>query len=203
MSRDVADVMADLDAAQEQEQGADEVIVNEVVEDSPDDDEAPGFMGYDDWIAAGKDPDDYRGKNAYKAQYDNIQANKELKGELGDMKTMLNEVVSAAEQTRRDQIVAHKQELQAALDAKIEELHPKDAIEEQKKIDAIDTTPAPQAPHPMMQALVSDNPMIDQKSPDYNEDFAIDFWSYHDAQLLALGGDKRELPLRRLKSCKR
>lgn len=194
MPRPVEEIAADLDSLEAEEQGT--VNEGEVIKDEGNEEQEgspPGYLSHDEWIAAGKDPDDYRGKNAYKAQYDGIQDNKALKADIQGLKGMLTDVVDAAEQTRLNQAAAHKAELEAKLAEHLEMDRAKEAVATQNEINAIDDTPKPTAPHPMIANLITANPLIDQSSNEYNEEFALDFWSYHDAEVKALGGHEKNL----------
>ncbi len=198
MARSAEEIAADLDAAQLEEQGN----LPEGDVDNPDnnqEEELPGFMSHEEWIAAGKDPDEYKGKNAYKKEFDRIKANREenkaLSNDLKEIKGTLNAVVDAAEETRLNQLAAHKAEKQAILDEKIDTLSPKEAIEEQREIDAIDDSPKEtQKINPVITTFITDNPLIDEKSDQYNAEFAADVIAYHNAGIDALsGGGQRQV----------
>lgn len=198
MPRTTEEIAADLDAIEAEDK---EVVVDDnadAQEDDHEDDKGanedpPGYISHEDWIAAGKDPDDYRGKNAYKVMYDGIQDNKALRGEIHDMKGMLTDVVDAAEQTRINQLADHKLKEQAILDEKLDTMEPKEAIDAQRKIDAIDDTPKGPKVNPVISTFITQNSILDPQSPDYNADFAADMISFHNAGADAMGG--RNAPL--------
>lgn len=188
MPRTPEEIATDLDAAEAADKLGKEIDELEAPEEEDDDNQdPPGYMTHDEWITAGKDPDDYKGKNAYKATYESIQTNKALKTEMQGMKTLLTDVVDAAEATRLKQAADHKVREQAILDEKMDTMEPKEAIAEQRKIDAIDDTPKVQI-NPVITTFITQNPILDPQSPDYNADFAADHISFHNAGADAMGG---------------
>ena len=60
----------------------------------------PGHLSYEDWIAQGKDPSDYKGENAYKSEYERIQEIKELKSDSKEMKKHMQTLVEMAQQQK-------------------------------------------------------------------------------------------------------
>ena len=191
MNRTPEEIATDLDAAESDDK------INAPETDPPKetgnkDDNPPGYMNHEEWIAAGKNPDDYRGKNAYNVMYEGIQENKALRADIKGMKGLLTDVVDAAEQTRLKQAADHKVREQAILDEKMETMEPKEAIEAQRKIDAIEGSPGVQI-NPVITTFITQNPIIDPKSPDYNADFAADHVSFHNTGAEALGGRTAQL----------
>lgn len=190
MARSQEDIAADLDALEASDRSdADDVEDGQGDGDQTDDNQdPPGYMNHEEWIAAGKNPDDFRGKNAYKSQYDNIQDNKSLKNDVQELKGMLTDVVDAAEETRQQQAAAHKADLQAKLDEQMESMEPKEAIEKQREIDAIDTSAPALKIDPVISTFIAQNPILDPDSSEFNADFAKDHISFHNAGAEALGG---------------
>ena len=203
MNRSMEEITADLEKAQSDDLDGEELPAQdeeENEEEAPE--EIPGYMGYEDWIAAGKDPDDYRGKNAYKAQYDIIQDNKALKGDVKELKDdiagfgdMLTGVVSAAEDTRKAQAAAYKVELEEQLAKQKDEMDVEGALKTSREIDSLATKETPKAPeiNPVITSFVADNPILDKDSADYNADFHADMIAFHDAGIDALGGGTRPI----------
>lgn len=158
------------------EQPIDDVIEGEAVEEEPQD-KPPGYMGYDDWVAAGKDPADFKGENAYKAEYERIQ-------EIRDLKNTMNQVVEGVQTWQEQQQQQMQQQVDQARQealAKIEQAKKDDDVE---ALDAAYTelnqvsqqAPPKQAPkmNPVIMDFFKDNPIIDESSAQFDKDFFED-----------------------------
>ena len=62
----------DLNLADENLETKDIEPKDEIIEDKPKE-KPPGYLTYDEWIAKGKDPADFRGENAYISQYESLK----------------------------------------------------------------------------------------------------------------------------------
>lgn len=187
MPRDIDDINADLEAAQADDLGdQDQEELELEQDDDQTDDDPPGFMSHEEWIASGKNPDDYKGKNAYNAEYDRIQENKGLKNDLKDIRETLNVVVDAAETTRLEDLAEHKRELEAKLAQQTEDMQTKDALATQKEIDAIDDTPKAKPINPLINDFFVDNPVIDKDNAQFNQEVMDDFTSFYHSRIDAL-----------------
>ena len=92
-----------------------EAVEPEIAEEEPEEN-PPGFIdNMDDWIAAGKDPDAFRGKKAYEAEYQRIQEAKELKSSVQQMKETLKATVDAMARRDEETSARHREELETAL----------------------------------------------------------------------------------------
>ena len=153
----------------------------------------PGFLSYDEWVAKGKDPADYKGENAYKAEYERIQ-------EIRDLKNTMNTVVHGMEAWKEQQIAqTNRQIAEAKADAQRElELAQENydidaALRAKDKISELDrqivNTPPPL--NPVITDFARKNPIIDQNSPQYDKEFHQDMIMIHNGKLdLLLGGDR-------------
>ena len=139
----------------------------------------PGFMNYEEWVAAGKDPADFKGENAYRAEFDRIQDNKHLKTEVKDLKTMVSQIVEY-----QDEVVARarqegRQELEAELAEARENSDVDAALDAQNKLNALDaeapTEASPPKKHEAVVRMMQAHPILDPDSDAYNEDYATDF----------------------------
>ncbi len=188
MPRDLDAITADLDNLEADDKAAVDDNLPDEQQDEEQDEATPGFVSHQEWIDSGKDEKDYRGENAYKSQYDSIQANKALKTEMSEMKGMLTDVVDAAEQTKKNQAAAYKSELEKQLAEQTEAMQTKEALATQKAIDAIDDTPAAPKINPVISTFLTKNPILDTESDQYNQEFAEDMISFHNAGADAMGG---------------
>jgi len=141
----------------------------EEVEETAED--PPGYLGYEDWIAAGKDPDLFKGKKAYEAEYDRLQETKQLRDELKGMKLTTQQIadsMSEWQQKQQDQI---KAELQAKLAQATEDDDVNAALQAQKEIDSLKPVQKPVGEPPAIQQFRQDNPILLSSSPEFNLQF--------------------------------
>ena len=137
----------DFDDAEEVEIEEEEVEAVEseaAVEDVDEEEkeaEMPGFMSYEDWVADGKDPELYKGRKAYKAEYERIQEVKSYKKEVKLMNETLNSTVEAIAAREAKLIARHKEELEAALDQAKEDGDTEAALKAQGQLRDLDSEP--------------------------------------------------------------
>jgi hypothetical protein len=166
-------------------------IVEEEEAKPSEDDAPPGYQNYEEWIAAGKDPDDYKGKNAYKAEYERIQDNKELKAKLQETNDLVRSVVDAAEATKAQQQKEYKEELERKLAEHKKNYEVDDAIETQKELDKLNSQPV-QAPqlNPVVSEFLTDNPLLDETNSQFNSEFFGDFEAIYTSKLDSLTANR-------------
>lgn len=175
-----------------------EEIEEEEIEDNP-----PGYMSYEDWIADGKDPDDWQGKNKYSQQYDLIQHNKEFKSELKGMNDLLRQTVDATTAMQDERYQQGLADAKAELAQALENNDAQAAVAAQHKID---NTPAPAstanaAINPIVGQFVNDTPLLDEGSTQFDVEFDAEFREIYNGKLRAAGvGPDTQLSERRLKS---
>jgi len=153
----------------------------------------PGYISYDDWVAKGKDPADYKGENAYKAEYDRIK-------EIRELKDTMNQVVSGVESWQQQQSEQMAEQVeQAKLDARAELEQAKTdddldaALAAQEKLSSLDnkTAAQPMKVNPLLTGFASKNPIIDPQSSQYSAEFHQDMIMIHNGKLdQLLGGDR-------------
>ena len=164
----------DLDVSPEPEVIEEAAKIVEELEPEPEviDEKPPGYMGYDDWIAAGKNPDDFKGKNAYSAEYGRIQEVKELKG-------LVEKVVDTTGQWKKQQQADTQRQIeQAVSNAKAELEQAKDdhdidaALAAQDKLKSLEAPQQPQATAQQTNPAITDffakNPILDESSAQYD-----------------------------------
>lgn len=187
--------MEDALDALEAEHIEDEVIDDKVKEDDVEEvkEKPPGYLSHEEWIAKGKDPADYKGENAYKAEYDRIH-------EIRDLKNSMKQVLSSVEvwqQQQSDsmaqQIEQAKVDAKAELDAAIAADETGDALAAQEKLNKLDSKLATQSVqiNPVISSFASNNPIIDKASTQYDAAFHEDMIMIHNGKLdQLLGGDR-------------
>ena len=180
---DALEVEHGVDLDQEIEATPELDVVDDPIEDIQDvesdevppvDDKPPGYMGYEEWIAAGKDPDLFKGSKAYSAEYDRIQEVKELKG-------LVSKVVdSTSEWKAQQQLDTARQIEQARIDTKAELEQAKanhdidGALAASDKLNELNSQPEPQPEQPGMNPVITDffnkNPILDRHSSQFDAD---------------------------------
>jgi hypothetical protein len=169
---------------------ADDSVEEEIIEDEPKE-KPPGYLSYEEWVAKGKDPADFRGENAYKKQYDALK-------EVRELKDTMNHVVEGVETWKQQQNDQMAQQIeQARLDAVAELARAKEeedldaALIAQDKINKIDSRPQPVQVNPIISDFARKNPIIDTQSTQYDADFHQDMIMIHNGKLdQLLGGDR-------------
>ena len=151
----VAEVVEETEVIEEAE------VVEEAAEEV-EDSNPPGFIdSYEDWIAAGKDPDKFKGKAAYEAEYDRIQEVKELKNSFKSMQETLKSTVEAVARREDATNERHRTELEAALATAKEEGDTDAALDAAGQLHAIDSAPKRQAENPVIGDFLSGNPVLE------------------------------------------
>ena len=199
----MSDEMNEAVDALEQEHGAFDELDNTVIDndavidgDSEEIDDKPaekppGFKTYDEWVAEGKDPADFRGENAYRAQYDALKEVRELK----DTMTHVVDGMQTWKQQQSDIMAQQVEQARTSAVADLEQAKEDEdldaALAAQNKINEIDSKPAPTQVNPVISTFASKNPIIDTNSPQYDADFHQDMIMIHNGKLdQLLGGDR-------------
>ncbi len=162
----------------------------------------PGFLTHDEWIAAGKDPADFRGENAYKSQYEALKEVRELKSTMNHVvdgmetwkqqqnEIKVGEIEEAKTQAIADLAIAKKDDdLDGALAAtdKINELDKRSTV-----VQTIDVSP-------VVTDFAGKNPILDEKSAQFDQEFFHDVQMMHNGTLDSiLGGDRSAESQKRL-----
>jgi hypothetical protein len=174
------------------------------VESDPQDDKPPGFIdNLEDWVAAGKDPDKFKGKQAYIDEHDRIvkarEAEADLKRQQAELKEQMNQVVEFGKQWREDLEARHQKELdeakraaQSRLDDAREYADIDKALEAQRELSELDakSTPAETKPaqqeqqsHPVLADYYAKNPIADIKSSQFDQDYFDDLSAIFNANV--------------------
>ena len=151
-------------------------VVAQVVADEPlVADKPPGYISYEDWVADGKDPDLFKGKKAYEAEYDRIQEVRELKGLVKTVVDTTNDWKTQQQESMNAQIEQAKIDAMARLEIAKEENDIDAVIAAKDDLTKIERTEQPvNAPKPMnkeVTGFIAKNPIIDKASPNYDQEF--------------------------------
>ena len=202
------DMNAALDALEEEhgidldgEQLAPEVIVDDdpapdpepEPEQKPKADNPPGYIdNLEDWVAAGKNPDDFKGKNAYTSEYERIKENREMKESLKLIGDSVTEWKSQQQEDTRRQVEQER----ANVLAEIEEARDKGdidgALAAKDKLNNLSQNTAPdvQQPNPVITQFYDKNPIVKSGSAEFDQDFYDDMSMAQQAVINQLtGGD--------------
>lgn len=166
----------------------DDVVIEEEEGADGDDDVAadkspPGFLSYEDYIKAGKDPKKYKGEDAYNETYAHIH---EIKGLKKELKTVSQSVQATMDEWRATEREKVKAELQADLKRQKDEGDIEGVLETKEKLDSIrheEKTGAAPKLLPVIEDYIQDNPILDAKSDDFDQDTFEDFRSLYDAEI--------------------
>lgn len=178
-----------LDALEEEQEEIQEEITEEVVEEPAK--KPPGFIGYEDWVASGKDPADFRGENAYTAQYESLK-------EVRELKDTMTHVVDGMEVWKQQQNEQKAQEIeQAKVLAKAEFEKAREdedmtaALAAQEKLNNLNQQSVPLQINPVITDFSRNNPILDPNSAQYDAEFHDDVRMMHNSNLDKLtGGDR-------------
>ena len=190
------DIEAALDALEIQ--NPPEEVIDEVEEDveekpEPKAKEAnpPGYIdNIDDWVAAGKNPDDFKGKNAYRAEYERIKEIKELKHTMDSVVSGMADWKEQQKKLTFEQIARAKQDAIDELAKAREDMDVDGAIAANEKIQQLNRTTAPPM-NPVISEFFAKNPILDERSQQYDAEFFQDMkMAQHSILNQLTGGDQ-------------
>jgi len=176
--------------------------------DEPEEPEAknpPGFIdNIKEWVDAGHDPDDFKGKNAYKKEYDHIQDNKVLRATIRENNASLKTIVNAI----GTQVQVAKEGERAKVVAEFEEARKNDDTEgvivAQEKLVKIDTAPIPAdilPSQPLVTSFLEDNPILDQGSDQFDAKANRQFSRIYDNKLRSLDDGSNRFTKEDIEDC--
>ena len=155
-------------------EAAEEAIKQEAEEAKAEPKESPpGFIdNIDDWTAAGKDPEMFKGKKAYEAEYQRIQDNKDLHSTVKAMQVTLKATVDAVSQREEATNARHQKELEGALSRAREDGDTEAALDAADQLRDIKSQPPKQSQqtHPVISDFIEKNPVL--MSDDVQSEFA-------------------------------
>lgn len=192
----------EVEETEETEEITEELEEHEEVEEETEEGDPPGFVPYEDWVAQGKDPDDWRGKNAFKREYERIQKNRESESknkELLDKMDSLVNLFESEKQTAVERARAEERERFEREVAEAKENMDVDRLEELYK-NKPDTEVAPQEfvePEPIANFRKA-NPIIDPSSPQFDVDFEAAMTGLVNNELSRYGSAVNETIIKRV-----
>jgi hypothetical protein len=166
------------------------------LDDGVDGNEAPpGFLSFQEYTAQGGDPDMYRGRKAFENEHDRIEENKRLRKDIKGFQNTVQQTMEAVNEWKGNERTKMRAEVEASLHRAMEDEDPQAAIDAQKKLDAIDDTPAVQRPeHPMITEFRSEHPLLDESSDDFDQELNADVEAFFNNMATQLSqGNRRQL----------
>ena len=97
-----------------------------------------GHLSYEEWIEAGKDPDDYVGRNAYQQQHERIVDNRQLEKQVKQLTKTQQQTLDAIGDWQAQESARIRAELEAELHKAKEDEDVDGALEAQQALDEHD-----------------------------------------------------------------
>jgi hypothetical protein len=169
-----------------------EMDIEEVVEERQNEPKkVEGYMNYEQWIEAGKDPEKFRGRKAFEDHGESIKTIKELNQKFVRFDDTVNELKNRYEADAKAKIEQAKLQILADIE-KAKEDEDIAAYDEARDTLNASKPPAGNAkPMGVIQEYLSKNPALDRNSPQYDETLYATWAKSYDANLDAiLGGDR-------------
>ena len=172
-------------------------VVQEIEEVEEKPENPPGYIdNLDDWVAAGKDPDLFKGKKAYEAEYERIKEIKDLRETMQTVTEGIGEWKQNQEQETERRIEQAKANALEELERAREDVDVDAAIKAQKKIDELEKPKQQEyKPNPVLTNFYSKNPILDKNSAQYDDEVFKDASMYQAAILDELTGGNRQMQL--------
>lgn len=193
MNDEMSAVLDDLGVPDEPVINADppkQEVIEEVIEEEEIEEEIenpPGFISHADYVEKNGNDDGWKGKDAYSAEYDRIQDNKSLRGEIKNLTSLVQTTVDATTSLQEERYQQGLAEARAELKEAIDNNDATAAVEAQNKINR---TPPPQAApkaNPLHAQFFESNPMLDKGSTQFDGEMMAEFSRIYDGRLRADG----------------
>jgi len=137
-----------------------------------------GHLSYQEWVDAGKDPDDYVGRNAYQQQHERIVDNRHLEKQVKQLTKTQQQTLDAIGDWQAQESARLRAELEAELHKAKEDEDVEGALEAQQALDEHDrkqkakpAVPAESDELPVIAGFREANPVILPGSDDFDPDF--------------------------------
>ena len=155
----------------------DEDLVDDEAEFIDEEERPKGYKTYEEWIAEGRDPKNFKGENAYTEDFERMT---QLRSDVKDVKKSMKDVVVGMDAWRDEQRASIRSELETELAEAKEEGDVDTALTVQQQIHDLDenTTSSPPEQHPHIVEFLAKNPIIDKNSQRFNPEFYADMASY-------------------------
>lgn len=177
-------VQEDYEVDEPEQEVAEDVEPEEAVKEEEvkgeDKEDPPGFVSYEEWISQGKDPDDYKGKNAFKAEYGRIQEIKELKESMKAITSGLDDWKQMQQEQMMEKVEAAKAEAEERLRKAKEDMDVDAALKAQNDLYDIELKDSKRQEqvnsgiHPAILEYCEKNPIINKGSSQFDQEFFND-----------------------------
>jgi hypothetical protein len=189
MARTTAEIAAEAEAIRAGAKAEEGDVVDEE-EDGDDDpqgsDDPPGFMSYDEWVKAGKDPDLFEGKKAYEEKHGLIKKFTDLKKDFRAVSQSVNDTM---EEWRNNERTKLKAELTAQLKEQKDLGLVEEALETKEQLTKLTVEEkkgkVAQLP-PVITDFIEATPLIDIDSKDFSPEVFEDFKLVYEAAITKL-----------------
>jgi hypothetical protein len=188
MARTTAEIAAEAEAIRAGAKAEEGDVVEE--EEEGDDQQAggdpPGFMSYDEWVKAGKDPDLFEGKKAYEEKHGLIKKFTDLKKDFRAVSQSVNDTMEEWRNGERTKLKAElaaqykDQRDQGMVDEAVETKQALVKIEQEEKKGKVAQLP------PVITDFIEATPLIDLDSKDFSPEVFEDFKLVYDAAITKL-----------------
>jgi hypothetical protein len=150
--------------------------------DPEPDADPPSFMTYEEWIKAGKDPDDFRGKNAYNKTFEDIQENKDLRKQVRETRDMVQAVTNTIGEQREKAYNDAYTDLKAKLEQQKSDLDVDGVLETKDKLDNLKKAEGDNQTrqiNPVIEEFLTRSPLTNSGSDAYDPEFFDSMRRYH------------------------
>jgi hypothetical protein len=142
--------------------------------EAKEEEKPPGYKTLEQWTAEGKDPADYKGENAYKAEYERIQEIRELKSTMKTLVDSMSEWKTTQTQEMNRQVEEARQQAQLELNKAKEDEDINAALAAQEKLNSLETQPVQPALNPGIAEFIQKNPILDSNNSKFDQEFFND-----------------------------
>ena len=196
----MSDIEQELADLIEQVDGAGPVVVDDQEEQQEDikQEQESTHVSYDDWVASGKDPDDYKGKNAFESVGEMIQESNKSRQEITALKNQVQQLTESFGEYTLQQTQQIRAELEQKLAAAKEDEDIDKALTTQQQINNLPTDEPTKGEHPLIQTFRTDNPLLDKNSEQFNSEFDADVESFFNGQVKEMGGNLSDTQIKRV-----
>lgn len=162
---------------------SEEVHADESTTDAEEAGDPPGLLSYEQWVAEGRDPEKYKGKKAYEAEYKRIQSEKELKLQVKALETTVKAIADKASEREAKIEARHRAELEKALSEAKEIGDVEAALEAKEQLHELNSNRTRQESlmHPVISGFINDNAVL------ANDDVKKEFERVYNGKLKADG----------------
>ena len=144
----------------------------EKLDESKVDESPPGHMKYDEWIEAGKDPEEYKGAKAFAYEHKRNESFQKMQDEISSQSTQVRQLTESMSDWQKTQTSQIRSNLEAELAKATEDENVKEAIAVTKKLEDLKK---PQSTEEEEASVFvdyrKDHPILNYDSDEFNEEF--------------------------------